>query len=513
MISLSRRSFLSAGGAWLGSSLLGRGGEGELADGERTRTVSIFHTTDLHGHIRPTRTYEGEENLGGFARCATRIRAWRRERPDSLLVDLGDLYQGTPESHGNQGRLMSQLLSRLGYDAWVPGNHDLDWGREVFEANMEHAKLPLLCANLDVDGRRPADAGGGWSRCAPWTLREVGGFRIALIGLITPGLPFWLPPELLAGIRALDPVEPLRRAVAEARAAGADAVVALCHMGFRQRDDFANPLFELFRSVAGVDACLAGHSHQNQPTWDLHGVLCSQASYHGIHCGRLELTFDRESRKLIRRQGFTERMDATVAADPVVMDLAEPELRKSDESLARLVATVRATLPGTGRGSRLARLFCESFAKALQRAGSPVDGVFHGTFGTGDLAPGPLRVADCWRLLPYENFLVTAEITGSQLAEILQEDAKDTRSDRTLWPYEVETEGSGRVVAIRREGRTLGPDERVRIAFNSYDAQSAGRRAMRLHDILQDPAAKRQFHKQDARSALMDLLAGMGELK
>ena len=75
--------------------MLGTTAMGIQADEENFRTVSIFHTTDLHGRILPNQTYAGVENIGGLARCATRIRQWRRESPHSLLVDIGDFYHGT----------------------------------------------------------------------------------------------------------------------------------------------------------------------------------------------------------------------------------------------------------------------------------------------------------------------------------------------------------------------------------------------------------------------------------
>ena len=91
-------------------------------------TISLFNTTDLHGHILPTQSYEGVENLGGFARCATQIKQWRTEQPHSILLDIGDVYQGTPESRASDGQLLINLFNKLNYDAWVIGNHEFDWG-------------------------------------------------------------------------------------------------------------------------------------------------------------------------------------------------------------------------------------------------------------------------------------------------------------------------------------------------------------------------------------------------
>jgi 5'-nucleotidase len=123
---IDRRGFLAG---FTASAALAASGA-RAADLGRARTVSIFHTTDLHGRIVPTSTYEGLDDVGGFARCATCIRQWRRESPHSLTVDVGDVVQGTPVSLESGGTLMIDLFNRLGYDAWTLGNHDFDWGPE-----------------------------------------------------------------------------------------------------------------------------------------------------------------------------------------------------------------------------------------------------------------------------------------------------------------------------------------------------------------------------------------------
>lgn len=498
---------MTSAGAWLGCSAAGlRAGDGNF------RTVSIFHTTDLHGHILPTKTYEGVENVGGFARCASRIRQWRRESPHSLLVDLGDVYQGTAESLLNQGGLMIGLFNRLGYDAWTLGNHDFDWGPEALEKNLALSRCPILTGNIRIGGKTPGALGGAWKSVLPWTMKEAGGFRIALIGLVTPGLPYWLHPKTLGGVEVEHPLAALRQSIAEARAEKADAIVVMGHMGRRHEDDFANPLREILGQSPGVDVFLAGHTHQNQPSWKIGKVLCSQAGYHGIHCGRVDLVFDIASRKLISRDASTELMDARFEADPVVMEMAGPDLKTAAEQLARQVATVTAPVKAGGPENPLARLFCECFAEALQRNHTPVDGVFHGTFGTGDLPAGELTVGDCWKLLPYENLLVTASLDARELVEILREERSIRKSDRILWPFELRLARDGGVRSFTRHGKPRPEDARFTIAFNSYDAQSGGRSMMRLREILSQPSAKATLTGIDTRGALIDGLLNRGKI-
>jgi 2',3'-cyclic-nucleotide 2'-phosphodiesterase (5'-nucleotidase family) len=498
---LTRRSFLAAGGAFLGASVFA-----DAASVRRGKTISIFHTTDLHGHIVPTENYDGLGDLGGFARCATQIRRWKKEFPDSLLVDLGDVYQGTPESLQTGGKIMIELFNRLGYDAWVLGNHDFDWGRGTLEDALGVSKCGILTGNLKVDGKPLAEAGGVWEKVRPWMIREVGGFRIGLIGLITPGLPNWLSPGTLGGVEAIDPIESLRASMVEIQAEKPDAIVVLGHMGWRFQDDFANPLRELLEAVEGIDVYLAGHSHQDQPSWMSGRVLCSQASYHGIHCGRIDLTFDRDSRKLLERRAFTVLMDGRFELDPEVMDFVRPELDKAAAEMKRKVCTVSQPVEGGGRYSGVAVLFCEAFAAALEKAGTPVDGVFHGTFSKDGIPAGDLTVADCWKLLPYENGLVTAELTGEELVTIISED----RGNRTLWPFQLRRSDAGEVTSFQFKGQPVDPVKRYRIAFNTYDAQSGGRSLPLLHEIVNRPASNRKETPVATREALIEFLTAKG---
>ena len=283
-------------------------------------------------------------------------------------------------------------------------------------------------------------------------------------------------------------------------------------MGWRFNDDYANPVRSLLREGGDVDVYLAGHSHQNQPSWMLHGVVCSQASYHGIHCGRVDLTFDTESRKLVDRRAFSLLMDDRFAFDPLVMELARPDLDAADAQLAREVATVVKPIPGTGRGSDLGRLLCACFRDALRKQGQAVDAVFHGTFRSGDVPAGPLTVADCWKIIPYENRLVTAEVTAAGLMAILAEDAGIKDSDRTLWPLDVVRDDTGRPLRILRDGTELSPDRRLTLGLNAYDAQSGGRRLMQTREILAAPPAKLRMSPIDTRTALIDGLLDRGTI-
>ncbi|MGI8436390.1 MAG: metallophosphoesterase, partial [Chthoniobacterales bacterium] len=234
---LAGTALLSAVPAWL---------QGEPIPADDFVTISIFHTTDLHGHILPTIDYRGRADRGGLARCVTQIRRWQAENANSLLIDIGDVYQGTQFALADQGRTMIDLFKLLNYDAWLVGNHEFDWGIDPFLRAVERSDMPVLAANTLFAGRPAgnfADDRHPFARIQPFLLKEIAGIKIAIIGLTTPGMPFWFPPKFLDGLEFQNPITPVRRALTRARSLGADAFVLAGHMGLKERvggDDFAN---------------------------------------------------------------------------------------------------------------------------------------------------------------------------------------------------------------------------------------------------------------------------------
>lgn len=121
-------------------------------------------------------------------------------------------------------------------------------------------------------------------------------------------------------------------------------------------------------------------------------------------------------------------------------------------------------------------------------------------------------MADCWKIIPYENLLVTAELTGRQLVEVVREDKKDRSSDRTLWPFELTLDRGGTPTRFTLAGAPVDPDRRYTIAFNSYDGQSGGRRLMTFRELAASPEAKRSTTSIGTREALIDYCLDAGSI-
>ncbi len=510
-----RRAFLRLLGGATGALLTGQWSPAASQETEVVR-LSILHTTDLHGHILPTFDYEGHPNLGGLARCATQIARWRAENPNSLLIDIGDVYQGTQFGLGDQGRMMIELFNLLGYDAWIVGNHEFDWGIEPFFCALAASQMPVLAANVALDGK-PAGAfnqsGHPFSRIQPFLLKVVAGIKLAIVGLTTPGMPFWFPAKFTGGIEFPDPVMAARRVVRQVKSLGAEIIVLAGHMGLKERsggDDFANRAMSLTAEFPEAAAFLAGHTHQAIESRLTNGVILTQADHFGIHAGRVDLYFDRRRRKLLHQEAGTLLMDSRVPLDPLVLSRAQPQLDRAgkivSEPVGELADSLDANAP-LGEPSAVILLIAAAVRESLADRNLTIDGVFHGSFEEHALAPGRKTIGDLWALLPYENFLVTAELEAVGL-RVMMEEVFQSRESRSLagFRFTVTGEESRRrlTTLVRADGRPLEPGRRYRIAFNTFDASSGGHRFMKLREMLTRSEARCTFHPIQTREVLIE---------
>ena len=513
----SRREFLKVvGQAGLLSAVPALTRAAAALDSEAV-SISILHTTDLHGHILPTSDYNGNSDCGGMARCVTQIRRWQQQNPNSILIDIGDVYQGTDVALRSKGDLMIDLFNHLKYDAWIIGNHEFDWGVEPFQQALQRSAMPVLAANTLLEGK-PAgefpDAKHPFAKIQPFILKQVAGIKLAIIGVTTPGMQFWLRPEFIQGIEFQYPVEPVRRAIAKAKSEGADAIVLTGHMGLKPRsggDDFANTVMALTSEFPEASVFVAGHTHQAIPSRIVNGALFTQADHFGIHVGRVDLLFDRNSRKLLHQKASCELMDHRFGLDPVVMSRAKTQLAESEVALSQPIGELAETLRARGRPgvpSDIERLIGAAIMEALLERNVQADGTMHGAFDEkAILVAGAKTVRDIWNLIPFENYVVTAALSPDEIKAVMEE-VYASHESRNLVGFEIKTEGRGydcHITAMSLDdGRPLDRGKKYVIAFNSFDSRSAGHHFMKLRSLLETPAANCTMHPVQTRDALID---------
>jgi len=254
--------------------------------------ITILHTNDTHSQIDPIlendRKYAGK---GGVARRATLVKRVRRENPNTLLIDAGDVLQGTPYFNFYKGEVEYKAMSMIGYDAGTIGNHEFDNGVESLAKAMQFANFDIVSSNYDVRGSALEN------RVKTQVVKEVGGVRIGLFGLgISPiGL---ITPDNFKPLKYLDPVRMTRGVVKLLREQERCALVlGMSHLGYYpnpQRDEIGDT--QVAAQVDGIDFIASGHTHTFMETPVLQknpsgkDTIIFQVGRSGIYVGRVDFT-------------------------------------------------------------------------------------------------------------------------------------------------------------------------------------------------------------------------------
>jgi 2',3'-cyclic-nucleotide 2'-phosphodiesterase (5'-nucleotidase family) len=284
-------------------------------------------------------------------------------------------------------------------------------------------------------------------------------------------------------------------------------------MGLKTRtggDDFANTVMALTAEFPEIAVFIAGHTHQDVPSRLTNAVLFTQADHFGIHVGRVDLLFDRNSKKLLRREAICELMDNRFGFDHAIISRTKSQLAESATELSEPIGRLSETLRGRsrpGRPSDVERLIAAAIAEMLLERSVPIDGVMHGTFDDkADVGAGPKTVNDIWNLIPYENYIVTAQLSPEEI-KIAMEEVFASHEKRNLLGFEVKTEGRGdgcKIVSMTLANREpLDRSKKYVIAFNSFDARSGGHHFMKFRAFLARPEANCILHPVQTRDALI----------
>jgi len=266
--------------------------------------ITILHTNDVHSHIDPfPKSHSEFPNLGGLARRATLVDSIRKENPNTLLFDAGDIFQGTPYFNFYGGELEIKLMSMLKYDAATIGNHDFDNGIEGLHAQIPHAKFNFLSANYDFTNTVMNGL------VNPYKIYTVDGIKIGVFGLGIE-LEGLVTRKLYKETKYNDPVE-IAQDVSRLlkNEEKCEMVICLSHLGY----DYENPEkicdLKLAAQTENIDLIIGGHTHTflDKPTVTLNKngekVLVNQVGCFGINLGRIDFYLD--TNKKIQSKGIS----------------------------------------------------------------------------------------------------------------------------------------------------------------------------------------------------------------
>lgn len=444
-------------------------------------TMTVLHTNDLHGHVEPT-MIRGK-GFGGYARHITLINKFRKEDPNVLLLNAGDVFQGTLFFSQYEGLADLVYLNQAKYDAMALGNHEFDRGPQVLANFIERAQFPALCANLDFSDE-PSLA----SKVQPYSVLTVGGQKIGVVGAMTPDLFTLVGP--LPSVTMKELIPSVQSAIDSLTNQKVNKIIVLSHCGYGE--DLA-----MAQKLRGADIIVGGHSHTPLGDIKLPGDIAAKGKYPspttgadgkpalviqawewGKVFGRLQVTFD--------DAGHVMKVPS---ATPIVVDDTIPEdpgFKATVDALAMPIMTLRKTKVAstatgfTRAGSRTGESDLGNLVADAMLAKTSAQGAMLAVMNPGglraDVEKGTMSVETCINVQPFGNTLVVLDVNLGELKAAFENSSSYFLqvSKGFSVGYDLSRSEGDRVVSMKLNGSQLWPIPpnvrigNIRIVTNSF---------------------------------------------
>ncbi len=436
-----------------------------------TDSVTILHTNDFHGALAPEVVRIGSVSFesGGLANLAGHIDQFRKDAGGKVLVlDAGDIWQGTFASNETKGATVIEAMNIAGYDAAAVGNHDLDFGQEVLRERVAQAKFPFLAANIieESTGQIP-------SYLKPYIIKQVGNLKVGIIGLAYPGSAAIVKADSVKGLKFLDGVETATKLVPTLRPQ-VDLLVVLSHMSFIGDQDLA-------ARVSGIDVIVGGHSHTEQRyTMKAGETLIVQAGTAGKVLGRLVISYDRAAKKITAYTGANELVNVVsgqIAPNAQVAALVKTRLDAASAIMERPLGQTLIDLePATEGECPLGNLVADAML-AAPSGDRPAEASMHNNSGLRARIPaGPITYGALYQALPFDNVIASIDISGQALLEILERTVAGRRGNMVVagmrYEFDYGKPTGSRLLLATIGGKPIDPKRVYRI--NTIDYLATG---------------------------------------
>ena len=462
--------------------------------------IYICYTNDVHGGITEQEADflnpDFPPMLGGGASAANIIFEYRKKAKEDgdifLLLDAGDIFQGTPVGTKTAGKAVVDYMNQVGYDAVTAGNHDFDLGKEVFVSLTKQANFPILSANL-VD--KSTDS--LFSYIKPYVIKEEAGLKIGIFGITTEATEQMSFPQNIEGLNFTSELPAAQRTVDELHKQGVDLVIGLVHMGLpydteegykelqeadRQnvvKETYLNAM-EMAHYVKGIDILFGGHIHKgyDEPWSDpKNHTLVFQNYGNGGNLGMVKIEIDRATKSIA---GYK-----IPGKDSGLMLLTEDEYWPNKEIYASIKEVQNEVEKGydevigvseyaliRGQGeSPMNNLICDAMIDAT---GSDFSFTNFGGIRS-DLKAGPITPRDVFKVLPFGNTLVVFHLKGDFLKELIEDKIAGNRPGLAIGGgqiiYDRARDDGDKIEVFNIAGNPIQKDKVYRVTTTDYLAE------------------------------------------
>ena len=445
--------------------------------------IAVYHTSDVHGWYSARPALWNNENstrrIGGFAAMSALLK---KDTTPYIVLDSGDMFQGTPEGILTKGMASVTLMNQLGYSAAAPGNHDFDFGEPSLKAMAAGAKFPLLAANIYLKGGNTGPA-----YIKPYTIIEKNGKKIAVLGLAGKHTATSTLPTNVNHLNFRDEAAEAAKWLPEIKKLSPDAVIVLAHIGISEdlglkRVDISTWTFTpapfgtlgIARAARGIDLVLGGHDHTlliNGYHDPVSGAWLGESGYGLSYVTRAEINFDDATGKVTGIKIKTIPLWADVTGeDPAVIKTIAGFNADVEREMGRVAGSAATDIgfAANGLDSAIGSWLCDITLKA---AGA--DMAFQNTKALrAEIHKGPVRLRDIYQAMPFDNTIVTMRLNGAQIKDLIADNLVRGISLIQVSGVEAEVlfgaDGRPARLEIKRNGRAIGPKEEFLVATNNY---------------------------------------------
>lgn len=290
---MERRLFLQQTGVVAGAAMVA---PSLISAKKKPNKLVILHTNDTHSNIDPFPVNHPKfPNMGGVSRRASLIRSIRDQEENVLLLDAGDIFQGTPYFNKFKGVLEMKTMGAMNYDIVTLGNHDFDIGMEAYKSALSHASFQVVNANYELSSTPLKEV------VKPYTIIRKAGFKIGVFG-VGVDLQGLVPDENWKGLTYQDPIAAAQKQADALRKEGCDVVICLSHLGYEYKTNQVSDKI-LAASTHGINVIIGGHTHtfledmQEFKNKEGKAVFVNQVGYGGLKLGRIDIELCQDSGK------------------------------------------------------------------------------------------------------------------------------------------------------------------------------------------------------------------------
>ncbi len=433
---------------------------------EKIVKINIVQTSDIHGNCFPYNFIAGEEWKGSLSRVSTFVNQQRKTYGKNLiLLENGDILQGQPSAYyynfinTKQKHLFADALNFMKYDAGNIGNHDIETGHEVYDRWIKQCKFPIISANT-------INAATDQPYLTPYKIFKRNDVKIAVIGLITPAIPAWLPENLWEGLYFKDMVETAKEWIPIIKQnEKPDLIIGLFHAGQDINHSVAgyaeNASLEVAKKVDGFDIILIGHDHRKDYKFITndagHKVLIANPANNGNWVANIEVEFTLKNKKVTSKtiSGGLEDINK-YQPDAKFLKKFNSQFLEIKEFVSEKIGYCTETI--STRPAYFGSSAFIDFIHDIQLNIADADISFAAPLSfDAQIDEGNIHISDMFTLMKYENMLYAMQLSGKEIKDYLEysyyiwTSQMSSPDDHMLWFKETKTEGDESRASFQHE--------------------------------------------------------------